>query len=265
MLFDSHCHLNFDAFAGEWRAVIADCQAQDVWLMNVGAQLETSQQAVAITSEYQRGVYASVGLHPIHVEGGAFHPEPFDSDQYRTLIASSPLVAAIGETGIDFFHDAGNFTKQRAVFIEHINLAKELGKALIVHSRNSRDGSRNAYQEILTILKKEQPPRGVIHCFGGTRPEAEAFLALGFYVGFTGIVTFKNARPLAGVVAALPLERIVIETDAPYLAPEPHRGEENTPQYVRFVAQKIADIKGLSFDPVANQTSQNAINLYNLA
>ena len=265
MLFDSHCHLNFDAYADRWRAVIADCQAQDIWLMNVGAQFETSQRAAAIASAYPRGVYASVGLHPIHVEGSAMHPEPFDAGQYRALIAATPNVAAIGETGIDFFHDADNFARQRAVFIEHINLARELDRALIIHSRNSRDGSKNAYQEILTILKNEQPPRAVIHCFGGSRSEAEAFVALGCYVGFTGIVTFKNAGPLAEVVAALPLERIVIETDAPYLAPEPYRGQENQPSYVRFVAQKIADLRGLSFDVVADQTSQNAITLYKLA
>ena len=264
MLFDSHCHLNFDAFADRWGAVIADCQAQDIWLMNVGAQFETSQRAAAIALAYPRGVYASVGLHPIHVPGSASHPEPFDPGPYRALIAATPNIRAVGETGIDFFHDTGNFAKQRAVFIEHINLAKELDRALIVHSRNSRDGSRNAYQEILTILKNEQPPRAVIHCFGGTRSEAEAFLALGLYVGFTGIVTFKNAGPLAEVVAALPLERIVIETDAPYLAPEPYRGQENQPLYVRFVAQKIADLRGLSFDAVADQTSRNAITLYKL-
>src|SRR3989344_3212493 len=137
MLFDSHCHLNFDAFTSRWQEVIADCQSHDVWLINVGAQLETSQKAVTIASAYQRGVYAAVGLHPIHVEGSSFHPEPFDVAQYKTLVTASPQVVAVGETGIDFFHDANILEKQRTVFIEHINLAKEFDKALIVHSRNS--------------------------------------------------------------------------------------------------------------------------------
>lgn len=264
MLFDSHCHLNFDAFTDRWPALIADCLKQDISLINIGAQLETSRQAVTIATQYPKGVYAAVGLHPIHVQGSAFHPEPFDVPTYRALLESSPNVVAVGETGIDFFHDPKNFSQQQAVFIEQINLAKELDKALVVHGRNSRDGSQNAYGEILTIIKKERPGRGVIHCFGGTQAEAEAFLALGFYIGFTGIITFKNASALAAVVAALPLERLVIETDAPYLAPEPYRGQENQPAYVRFVAEKIAQIKNLAVDTVAAQTSQNAFNLYNL-
>lgn len=264
MLFDSHCHLNFEAFSERWPALITDCLQHDISLINIGAQLATSRQAVTIAAQYPKGVYAAVGLHPIHVQGSAFHPEPFDAATYRAMALSAPNVVAFGETGIDFFHDGKNFSQQQAVFIEQINLAKELDKALVVHGRNGRDGNQNAYGEILTIIKKERPPRGVIHCFGGTRAEAEAFLALGFFIGFTGIITFKNAQSLAEVVAALPLERIVIETDAPYLAPEPYRGQENQPAYVRFVAEKIAEIKNVTVAAVATQTTQNALNLYNI-
>lgn len=264
MLFDSHCHLNFEAFDNNWQDVIADCQAKDIWLINIGAQLTTTKKSIEIADKYDQGVYAAIGLHPIHVEGSNFHPEIFDLKKYSELIKSSEKVVAIGETGIDFFHDDKNFDQQKAIFIKHINLAKEFNKALVIHSRDSKDGKKDAYKEILKIIKKEKPARGVIHCFGGSLEEAQSFLDLGFYVGFTGIITFKTAKNLAKIVSELPLEKILIETDAPYLAPEPHRGQQNLPQYVEFVAQKVAEIKNISFEQVAEQTRQNAINLYSL-
>jgi len=146
---------------------------------------------------------------------------------------------------------------------------------VILHSRNSKDGSKNAYREILEILKP--PPgrgkqvqndkykvKGVIHCYGGTLEEAKKFLDLGFYVGFTGVITFPKTEGLADIVHQLPLERILIETDCPFLAPQPHRGQRNQPQYVKFVAEKIAEIKGINFDQVAKQTVDNANKLFNI-
>ena len=264
MLFDSHCHLNFESFDKTWRDVIDECRAADTQVVIVGAQYATSQKAVDIAMQYDRGVYAAVGLHPIHVLGSDFHPEEFNSDEYEKFITGSNRVVAVGETGIDFYHSDSNFEKQKEVFIKQIELAKKHSLPLIVHSRNSRDNTKNAYAAILEILKQAEYSRGVIHCFGGTLEEANAFINHGFYIGFTGTVTFKQSKELQNVAAHLPLDRILIETDSPYLAPEPHRGKENKPPYVRHVAEKIAEIRHIEYTEVTRQTSINAINLFGL-
>jgi len=276
MIIDSHAHLNFEDFANDWQQIIKDCQQAGVWLINVGSQLETSKKALEIAENYDQGVYAAVGLHPIHVSGSDFHPEPFNVDEYRNLIKHSKKVVAIGETGLDFFHSDKNIANQKKAFIKHLNLAKEFGLPLILHSRNSRDGKNDAYDEILKILEIERSPRlrsgqardqeikGVIHCFGGTVQQAKEFIDLGFYIGFTGIITFDKTGRLAEVVKNLPLENILVETDCPWLAPQPHRGERNLPQYVKFVAEKIAKIRDLDYNQIEKQTVKNAINLFKL-
>ena len=264
MLIDSHAHLNFGEFQDRWQSVAADCLANDTWVINVGAQYQTSRQGIVIAENFPQGMYAAVGLHPIHVLGGDFKPEEFLPEKYQSLVASSKKVVAIGETGVDFFHSDHNFAKQKEIFIEQINLARKNNLALIVHGRNSRDGSQNAYQAILEILKQTKASRGVIHCFGGTKEEDQSFIDLGFFVGFTGIVTFKNAKELQAVAARLPLEKILIETDSPYLAPEPFRSQPNQPKYVKYVAEKIAALKDISYQAVAETTSQNAIKLFGL-
>ncbi len=264
MIIDSHAHLNFEDFKSDYQQVIADCQKENIWLINVGSQFVTSKKALEIANDCKKGIYAAVGLHPIHVQGSKFHPEEFEGSNYQQLLGSSKKIVAIGETGLDFFHDSKNFANQKEVFIQQINLAKEFNLPIILHSRNSKDNSRNAYQEILKILKSEGVGRGVIHCYGGTIGEAKEFLDLGFYIGFTGVVTFPKAQNVVIVVKEIPLERILVETDCPFLAPEGHRGERNLPQYVKFVAQKIAEIKQIDYNKVETQTSQNAINLFNL-
>lgn len=264
MLFDSHAHLNFQDFSQDWRAVIDDCQKNQVWLVNVGAQFETSKKAVEIAGQYEKGVWAAAGLHPIHVLGSDFHPEDFFEGDYRDLIDSSKKVVAIGETGLDFYHSDKTIAKQKEVFLKHLNLAKEFDLPVILHSRNSQDGQEDAYEEILKILKQENFTRGVIHCFGGTAKQALEFLRLGFFVGFTGVVTFDKTGQTAEAIKNLPLDAILIETDCPYLAPKPHRGERNRPQYVEFVAKKIAEIKGEEYNKVVKQTAENAMELFGL-
>ncbi len=264
MIIDSHAHLNFEDFKNDWQKVITDCQKENLWLINVGAQFQTSRQAVAIAQKYNQGVYAAVGLHPIHVEGSAFHPELFNIDEYRALIKSSDKVVAIGETGLDFFHSDKNIANQKKTFIKHLNLAKELDLPVILHSRSSQDGKKDAYKEILEIIKREKVNKGVIHCFGGTIKQALAFLKLGFYLGFTGVITFDKTGRLAEVVKSLPLEAILVETDSPYLAPLPHRGKRNLPQYVRLIAQKIAEIRQIDYNKIERQTVENTRKLFNI-
>ncbi|MFA6322365.1 MAG: TatD family hydrolase [Candidatus Buchananbacteria bacterium] len=265
MLVDSHAHLNFEDFLSDWQKVIADCQENNIWMINVGSQLATSAKAVSIAQDYKRGVYAAIGLHPIHTLGSQFHPEEFRIDDYRQLIKQSKKVVAIGETGLDFFHEPENIKKQQETFIEHINLAKEFDLPLILHSRNSKNGQLDAYDEILKIIKKENYKKGVIHCFSGTLTQALAFVEQGLMVGFTGIITFDKTGNLAEVAKRLPLSSILIETDCPYLAPEPHRGERNEPAYVQFTAEKIAKIKEIDYNEIAEKTAQNAINLFKLS
>ncbi len=272
MIIDSHAHLNFEAFEHDWESVIADCQTNEVWMINVGAGLATSRKAAAIAEKYERGVYAAIGLHPIHVSGSDWHPEAFNIDEYRALAKSSKKIVAFGETGIDFFHSDKNLDNQRQVFIKHLNLAKEFALPLIIHCRNSKDQTKDGYNEILAEIREQKSEnrnqrteiKGVIHCFGGNVKQALAFSQLGFYVGFTGIITFDKTGQLAEVIKNLSLDSILIETDSPYLAPEPHRGKRNQPQYVKHVAEKIAELKQIDYNKVVEQTAENTIRLFNL-
>ena len=179
-------------------------------------------------------------------------------------MAQQKKVVAIGETGLDFFHDSKNFSNQKTIFIQHLDFAKEIGLPVILHARNSRDEKNDVYEEILKILKTENINQGVIHCFGGTVQQALAFLERGFFVGFTGNITFPKTQVLAEVIKALPLEAILIETDCPYLAPQSVRGQRNLPIYVRYVAEKIAEIRGISYNKIVEQTFNNAIKLFKL-
>lgn len=257
MLFDSHAHVNFKAFDDNWQDVISDCQKNNIWMTNVGSQYETSLKAVSIAGQYETGVYASVGIHPVHANKVAFEKQRFDS-----MIRSSDKVVAIGECGIDFFHNQDHFDIQKEQFIQQIQLANEHNLALIIHGRNDKENKHSSYGEILNIVKAQKPNRAVVHCFGGTLEEAKQFLELGIYIGFTGIVTFKNAQELQEIAKNIPLENMLIETDCPYLTPEPFRGKENKPQHVEYVAQKIAQLKEMEYNKVAKNTFQNAEQFY---
>lgn len=267
-LFDSHAHVNFAAFQDDWQGVLDDCQRHGVAVTLVGSQLATSRRAIELAEHYPHGVYAAVGLHPVHV---ADQPVPFAIADYAALMSSSAKVVAVGETGVDYYRlPAGReqveMKRQRAVFVEHLRLARAQQKALVMHTRERATGPKGAYRDLLGLLQGEQHdglPRGVIHCFLGTLKEAEAFMALGFLIGVTGVVTFgRKVEALQAVVTALPLEKLVVETDCPYLTPEPHRGERNRPVHVELVAKKIASLKGLPLATVAVQTTANARQLY---
>jgi len=263
MLIDSHAHLNFEKFKDDWQKIISDCQAREIWVNNIGSQYLTSKRAVEIAEQYQRGIFATVGLHPIHS-----HEEEnfFDYKKYSALAKASKKVVAIGETGLDFYHEQKYFDIQQKTFIEQINLAREFDLPLVIHGRNSQDGKINCYEEIYKIVKKEKVANAVIHCFTGNAEDAKKFLDLGFCIGFTGIITFGRKAAMLQEIAAevVPLEKMLVETDSPYLAPEPHRGMRNLPQYVEFVARKIAELKKISYDEVKEQTAKNTIKLFKL-
>ncbi len=276
MIIDSHAHITFKEYAKDLQDVIKRSFEVGVQIINASNSLETSRQAVELAEKYDN-MWAVVGCHPDDLEenlsarGGSAHGG--DIEKYRQLAQSSKKVVGIGEVGLDYYRLAenGKDTKayQKEIFMQFIDLAQELDLPLVLHCRGAKDDPYCAYDEILDFLKsKTQNPksesRGVIHCFGGNLEQANKFLDLGFYIGITGIVTFKNAKELQAIVKEVPLDKILIETDAPFLAPEPYRGQRNEPSYVKYVCQKIADLKGLSFEEVESATYKNTCRLFNL-
>jgi len=244
MLIDTHAHVNFRAFDNDFDEVIKRSLAEDVWLINVGSEYETSKKAIEIAERYDSGVYAAVGLHPIHAK----------DEDYRILeygsLCRSDKVKAIGEIGLDYFKNYGDFKeKQKQDFLKQLDLAKELNLPVIIHCRM-------AHEDLLEIIKDYQLP-GVIHCFTGTWEEAKKYLDLGFYLGINGII-YK--RDLKEVIKKTSLDRILLETDCPYLGKE----ERNEPIFVRQIAKDVARIKNISFDEAIQTTTQNAQNLFGI-
>lgn len=268
MLVDSHSHLNFQAYKDDLSEVIGRCLNAKMLVVNVGAAFDTSRKAVNLALA-EPSFYSAIGLHPIHV-----FDEEFIVEDYQTLIDSAKEnVVAMGETGFDFWHwdevlakGASSLEeikeKQEKVFRSHIALAKKNNLALVIHGRNG-DQDTSAYKNIYRVLKDEGINRAVIHCYGGNLEEAKAFVDLGCYLGFTGIVTFdKKAEELQEIAKWIPMDKMLIETDAPYLTPVPHRGKRNEPAYVRHVAEKIAQLRNMSVEEVIEITGQNAKNLF---
>lgn len=290
MYIDTHAHVNFKAFKDDWQAVLDDCLAQSTFVVNVGSQFSTSKRAVELAEKFNSGVYAIVGLHPVHLfpmhideEGSSFESreEQFDYNQYKEL-AQNPKVVGIGECGLEYFHlpaptpsalraitprAEGEVLsevkrKQKEVFEQQIKLAAEVNKALMVHSRD-------AYEDVYEIIKGYAPALRavVVHSFIGNWAQAEKFLSLGCYISFNGIITYKPRKEkkpgqsdpgLLEAVRLTSLDRILLETDCPYLAPEPVRGSRNLPTNVKIVAQKIAELKGIDVAEVERQTVENA-------
>lgn len=254
MLFDSHTHVNFNDFDNDRDAVIKRCLDENIWMLNVGTDSEYSKKAVAIARAYPEGVYASVGIHP---------NDGKKAGEFLTIeeLAKDEKVVAIGETGLDYFRIADGEErvkeKQKELFIKHIELAHKVKKPLIIHCRDAHD-------DLLELLKaksyKLTASPGIMHFFTGTKEDAEKYLELGLYLSFSGVLTFTHDYD--ELVRWVPLEKILVETDAPFVAPAPHRGKRNEPSYVRYAAQRIAQIKGLSFEEVATQTTHNARELF---
>ncbi|MFA6493105.1 MAG: TatD family hydrolase [Patescibacteria group bacterium] len=252
MYIDTHAHLNFQAFKLDWQQVIERAKKANIKaIINAGSNFETSKKAIEI-AEKQENVFAAVGLHPIHVKD-----EEFDEENFFKL-AKNKKVVAIGETGLDYYYDKSNMALQKEVLVKSIKLAQIVSKPIILHLRE-------ADEDLLSLLMGESTlPKGVLHCFGGNWQFAQMVLSMGFYISFTGIITFTKNQQTFEVIEKIPLEKILIETDCPYLTPEPYRGQRNDPTHVIEVAKKIAEIKKISLGEVAEQTSKNAIELFKL-
>jgi TatD DNase family protein len=250
---DSHCHLAFPELAGDIDGVLARMAAAGVGAaLSVCTRIDEFERIQAHALRDPR-IYASVGVHPDTIDG----EEP--SIERLVTLAGRPRVVAIGETGLDYYRLKEPLDWQRDRFRTHIRAARASRKPLIIHTRA-------AAEDTLRIMREEGAGEagGVMHCFTESLEVARAALELGFYISFSGIVTFKNARELQAVAAAVPLHRLLIETDAPYLAPVPHRGKTNEPSYVPFVAAKIAELQGLSATVVEEQTTKNFLFLFNI-
>lgn len=277
-MFDTHAHVNFNAFKNDSNEILQEAEKNNLGMILVGSQLSTSERAVKMAERF-KNVYAAIGLHPIHLEeieikeeGAMFKSkkEDFNSENYKKM-AGNKKVIAIGETGLDYFHipDLNRreeiIEKQKQVFILHINLANELGLPTILHCRGTKENIEEAYDDMLAILKENMPDKsGVLHCYVGPLETVKTFLDMGFYFGFNGIITFDKTGKLEKIIKEIPEDRILAETDCPYLAPVPYRGKRNEPKYVEFVIKKIAEIKGWTAEKTEKITDQNAAMLFNV-
>jgi len=258
MLIDTHAHLDDARYDGDREAMIARAREAGVGtFITIGCDLATSRAAVELADRYPF-VYASIGVHPHevrHIDDGWY-------DEFRRL-ARHPKVVAYGEIGLDYHYNHSPPKLQRERFREQIQLARELKLPVVIHTRE-------AQEDTIAILKEEQAADvgGVFHCFTGDAWLAKDGLGLGFYLSFSGVVTFQNATMLREIVTTIPMDRILIETDCPYLTPAPHRGKRNEPAYVRLVAETIASVKStaspVSVDEVGRLTSANACRLFKL-
>lgn len=255
LLVDSHCHLDFPEFAGNMPAVLRAMADKGVgWALCAGVTLERFPKMLDLVAPHAN-LFAAVGVHPDT-------EEPAREPDAATLVAlaAGPKVVAIGETGLDYYRLTGDLEWQRERFRTHIRAAKECGKPLIIHTRS-------AAADTLRLLREEGAEQvgGVFHCFTETAEVARQALDLGFHVSFSGIVTFKNTVELKEVARQVPLDRLLVETDSPYLAPVPYRGKTNQPAYVLHVAEEIARLRDLPLEAVAAATTANFFNLFRAA
>lgn len=264
MLIDSHCHLAFKAFNDNWQDAIKRARDKNIQMICVGAARASSEKSITI-AESSDGVFASVGMHPTHVED-----EEFDHDWYYQA-ADNEKVVAIGETGIDHYHlDESRrgviLAKQEDLLRQHLTIARENDLPVILHCRDGKHEQFGAaYNHLYGIIADYGYRRCVLHCYGGDWEMAKKFLHLNVLISFTGIVSFKNISPkLKEVVVKAPADMFMIETDSPYLAPEPYRGKQNEPAYVEHVARAIAEIRGVDYDEVVGITSENARRFFDI-
>lgn len=252
MFIDTHCHLDFPEFDNDRDEVIKRSREDGIgFIINIGSSLKGSQASLELARHYEF-IYAAIGVHPHDADS-------FSEKTYSAIkeLAGKEKVVAIGETGLDYYRNLSSPQNQKALFISLINLSKELNLPLVIHTRL-------AEADTLKILKSAMPVRGVVHCFSGDDNFLKECLDLGFLLSFTCNITYKKADNLRNIVKNAPLERILLETDAPYLAPEGLRGRRNEPINVKALAEMIAQIKQIGVEQVAAVTTDNAKKLFNL-
>lgn len=255
MLFDSHCHLNDDLLYQKIDSVLDDARNNDVrWILCIGYDLVGNARAIELAERYPY-VYASVGFHPENAH--TIHEEDWKilEDQLH-----HPKVVAIGECGLDYYWDKTHIKEQIEVFTRQIRLAEETEKPIIVHMR---DATEDTYRLLSQVKKLEQT--GVMHCYSGSVESMEQFVRLNMNISFAGPITFKNAKTPKEVAWKVPESRLMIETDSPYLTPHPFRGKENGPQYLKYICQSLSEIKGKTYERIAEITMENTARLFHIS
>lgn len=261
MIFESHAHYDDRQFDVDREKLLESLPLQNVGvIVNVGSDIRSSKESITLAHQYDY-IYAAIGVHPDEVDT----MKEADMEELSHM-AKEDKVVAIGEIGLDYFRKEGNAYKsvQKEWFCRQLDLAKEIEKPVIIHSRDAAEDTI----QILRDFRKENPQienPGVIHCYSYSPELAKEYVAMGFYIGIGGVVTFKNAKKLVETVAQIPLERILVETDSPYLCPEPNRGKRNDSSQIRYVIDRIADIRGIAPEEVEKQTEMNARKMYRLS
>lgn len=261
MIFESHAHYEDRQFDVDRETLLENLPFQNVGvIVNVGSDIRSSKESITLAHQYDY-IYAAIGVHPDEVDT----MKEADMEELSHM-AKEDKVVAIGEIGLDYFRKEGNAYKsvQKEWFCRQLDLAKEIEKPVIIHSRDAAEDTI----QILRDFRKENPQienPGVIHCYSYSPELAKEYVAMGFYIGIGGVVTFKNAKKLVETVAQIPLERILVETDSPYLCPEPNRGKRNDSSQIRYVMDRIADIRGIAPEEVEKQTEMNARKMYRLS
>ena len=254
MIFDTHAHYDDEAFDKDREALLESLPQNGIsHIVNIGASIETTKNTIELTNKYDF-IYGAAGVHPS--ETAELNEENF---AWLREVLKLPKIVAVGEIGLDYFWDTPDRQIQRIWFERQMELAKEVGKPMVIHSR---DAAKETFDMIVAAGGKDIG--GVIHCYSSSLEMAKEYVKLGFYIGIGGVLTFKNAKKLKEVVEYLPIEYIVLETDCPYLSPEPNRGKRNSSLNLSYVVETIAQIKGMHYEEVAQKTNQNAKALYRL-
>ena len=256
LIVDSHCHLNFSDFDEDFDAVVASAHAADVGLLQTICTRMSEFETIHKIALKNDSIYCSVGVHPCNV-----HEAELVTVEELVTAAAKPKVIGLGETGLDYFHSTDHVELQKQSFRTHIEASRQTGLPVIIHCRD-------AEEDTVAILKEEKTKgdfKALIHCFTGTQWLADEVLKLGLTISLSGILTFKNAKEIQEVAKGLPLDKVLVETDAPYLAPMPHRGKRNEPAYTRHTCEYLAELKGVSLEEAAAQTTENFFRLFSKA
>jgi len=283
MFIDTHAHVNFNAFKDDADAVIRRSLDNDTWMVLVGTEIKTSNRALTFANKYEKGVYAAVGLHPVHLEDGRVdtgeegetgsfvsRAEEFDYDSYEKLARFEKAVA-IGEVGLDYYHldpardQVAIKKRQQEVFAQQLILARSLDLPVIIHCRQAHDDLLAILQDFKQEYGHLIPPDrpwGVIHCFSGDEDLAWKYFRLGLLISFTGLVTFSQQWD--DLIRKIPLDKMMIETDTPYMTPEPYRGQRNEPVLVQYVAKRVSDIRSIKLEKVEEVTTATARSFFRI-
>lgn len=244
MFVDVHAHLDDEAFDSDREEVLEKIKEAGIMVINAGSDIASSQMSVKLAKEHDL-IYACIGVHPHDAQN-------VQKDYIKELeeLAKNSKVVGIGEIGLDYYYDLSDRETQKRIFIEQLDLAKSLNLPVVIHDRD-------AHQDTLDILKDSRPAKGLMHCYSGSLEMAQELIRLGFYFSFGGVITFKNAKKPKEVASKLPLERILLETDCPYLSPEPYRGKRNDPTRIPVIAKTLAELRGITVDEIKDITFAN--------